>query len=193
MGLVPMVIEQTNRGERAYDIYSRLLKDRIIMVGTGISDELSNIIVAQMLFLEMEDPNADITLYINSPGGSVSAGLSIYDTMQFVKPDVQTWCVGTAYSMGAVLLAGGAKGKRFALPHSTVLIHQPLGGVRGQASDISIHTKEILRVRDEIYRIMAAHTGQTVEKIEHDSDRDYYMTADQAVEYGLIDTVVRQR
>lgn len=193
MSLVPMVIEQTTRGERAYDIFSRLLKDRIIIIGTGITDEMANIVVAQMLFLEMEDPNADITLYINTPGGSVTAGMSIYDTMQFVKPDVQTWCVGMAYSMGAVLLTAGAEGKRFALPHSTTLIHQPLGGIRGQASDISIHAEEILRVKREITGILARHTGQPIERIESDSDRDFYMTAEQAKEYGLIDEIVRQR
>ncbi len=193
MSLVPMVIEQTTRGERAYDIFSRLLKDRIIIIGTGITDEMANIVVAQMLFLEMEDPNADITLYINTPGGSVTAGMSIYDTMQFVKPDVQTWCVGMAYSMGAVLLTAGAEGKRFALPHSTTLIHQPLGGIRGQASDISIHAEEILRVKREITGILARHTGQPIERIERDSDRDFYMTAEQAKEYGLIDEIVRQR
>lgn len=193
MSLVPMVIEQTTRGERAYDIFSRLLKDRIIIIGSGISDEMANIVVAQMLFLEMEDPNADITLYINTPGGSVTAGMSIYDTMQFVKPDVQTWCVGMAYSMGAVLLTAGAEGKRFALPHSTTLIHQPLGGARGQASDISIHAEEILRVKREITGILARHTGQPIERIERDSDRDFYMTAEQAKEYGLIDEIVHQR
>ena len=188
-----MVIEQTTRGERAYDIFSRLLKDRIIIIGSAVTDEMANIIVAQMLFLEMEDPNADITLYVNTPGGSVTAGMSIYDTMQFVKPDVQTWCVGMAYSMGAVLLTAGAEGKRFALPHSTALIHQPLGGIRGQASDISIHAEEILRVKREITGILARHTGQPLERIERDSDRDFYMTAEQAKEYGLIDEIVRQR
>ncbi len=193
MSLIPMVIEQTSRGERAYDIFSRLLRDRIIIIGTPVTDELANVIVAQMLFLEMEDPNADITLYINTPGGSVTAGLSIYDTMEFVKPDVQTWCVGQAYSMGAVLLAAGAEGKRYALPHSSVLIHQPIGGVRGQAEDVSIHAKEILRVRQELYEIIAKHTNQDVPRIEHDSDRDFYMTARQAKEYGLIDAIVEHR
>lgn len=193
MALIPIVVEQTNRGERAYDIFSRLLKDRIIIIGTPITDDMSNVIVAQMLFLEMEDPNADITLYINSPGGSITAGLSIYDTIQFVKPDVQTWCVGQAYSMGAVLLAAGTPGKRHALPHSSVLIHQPLGGVRGQASDISIHAEEILRVKRELYDIMAQHTGQDPEKIALDSDRDRFMTAEQAKEYGIIDEIIRQR
>ena len=188
-----MVIEQTSRGERAYDIFSRLLKDRIIIIGTPVTDEMANVIIAQMLFLEMEDPNADITLYINTPGGSVTGGLSIYDTIQFVKPDVQTWCVGQAYSMGAVLLAAGAPGKRFALPHSTVLIHQPIGGVRGQASDISIHAAEILRVKSEIYEILAQHTGKPADRIAQDSDRDFYMTAEQAKEYGIIDDIVQQR
>lgn len=193
MSLIPMVIESTNRGERAYDIYSRLLKDRIIMIGSPITDELANIVIAQMLFLEMEDPNADIMLYINTPGGSVTAGLSIYDTMQFIKPDVQTWCVGQAYSMGAVLLAAGTKGKRFALPHSTVLIHQPMGGVRGQAADISIHAREILRVREELNAILARHTGQPPEKVAADSDRDFFMTAEQAKEYGIVDDIVYHR
>jgi ATP-dependent Clp protease protease subunit len=193
LSLIPMVIEQTNRGERAYDIFSRLLKDRIIIVGTPITDEISNVIVAQMLFLEMEDPSADITLYINSPGGSTTAGLAIYDTIQFVKPDVQTWCVGQAYSMGAVLLAAGTAGKRHALPHSSVLIHQPLGGVRGQASDISIHAAEILRVKDELHGILAHHTGQDVDTIARDSDRDRFMTAEQAKEYGIIDEIIHQR
>lgn len=188
-----MVIEQTNRGERAYDIFSRLLKDRIVIVGTPITDEISNVIVAQMLFLEMEDPSADITLYINSPGGSITAGLSIYDTIQFVKPDVQTWCVGQAYSMGAVLLAAGTPGKRHALPHSSVLIHQPLGGVRGQASDISIHAEELLRVKRELYDILSQHTGQDAETIARDSDRDRFMTAEQAKEYGIIDEIIHQR
>ena len=188
-----MVIEQTNRGERAYDIFSRLLKDRIIIIGTPITDEMANIIVAQMLFLEMEDPSADITLYINSPGGSVTAGLSIYDTIQFVKPDVQTWCVGQACSMGAVLLAAGTAGKRFSLPHSTILIHQPIGGARGQASDISIHAEEILRVKGELHGIMAKHTGQDAEQIELDSDRDRFLTAEQARDYGIIDEIIRQR
>lgn len=193
MSLIPMVIEQTNRGERAYDIFSRLLKDRIVIVGTPITDEISNVIVAQMLFLEMEDPSADITLYINSPGGSITAGLSIYDTIQFVKPDVQTWCVGQAYSMGAVLLAAGTPGKRHALPHSSVLIHQPLGGVRGQASDISIHAEELLRVKRELYDILSQHTGQDAETIARDSDRDRFMTAEQAKEYGIIDEIIHQR
>jgi ATP-dependent Clp protease protease subunit len=193
MSLVPMVIESTNRGERAYDIYSRLLKDRIIMIGSVVSDELANVVVAQMLFLEMEDPNADIMLYLNTPGGSVTAGLCIYDTMQFIKPDVQTWCVGQAYSMGAVLLAAGAAGKRFALPHSTVLIHQPMGGVRGQATDISIHAREILRVREELNAILARHTGQTPERIAADGDRDFFMTAEQAKDYGIVDTIVQHR
>ena len=193
MSLIPMVVEQTSRGERAYDIYSRLLKDRIIIVGSPITDELANVVIAQILFLEMEDPNADITVYINTPGGSVTAGLSIYDTMQFVKPDIQTWCVGQAASMGAVILAAGTKGKRYALPHASILIHQPLGGVRGQATDISIHAREILRVRAEIYRILHHHTGQPIEKIERDSDRDFFMTAEEAKEYGIVDEIVTHR
>jgi len=193
MSLIPMVVEQTSRGERAYDIYSRLLKDRIIIVGSPITDELANVVIAQILFLEMEDPNADITVYINTPGGSVTAGLSIYDTMRFVKPDIQTWCVGQAASMGAVLLAAGTKGKRFALPHASILIHQPLGGVRGQATDISIHAREILRVRAEIYRILHEHTGQPIERIERDSDRDFFMTAEEAKEYGIVDEIITHR
>jgi len=193
MSLIPMVIETTNRGERAYDIYSRLLKDRIIMVGSAITDELANVVVAQMLFLEMEDPNADIMLYLNTPGGSVTAGLCIYDTMQFIKPDVQTWCVGQAYSMGAILLAAGTPGKRFALPHSTGLIHQPMGGVRGPAADISIHAREILRVREELNTILARHTGQSVERIAADGDRDFFMTAEQAKDYGIVDAIVHHR
>lgn len=193
MSLVPMVIESTNRGERAYDIYSRLLKDRIIMIGSAVTDELANAVVAQMLFLEMDDPNSDIMLYLNTPGGSVTAGLCIYDTMQFIKPDVQTWCVGQAYSMGAVLLAAGTTGKRFALPHSTVLIHQPMGGVRGQATDINIHAREILRVREELNDILARHTGQTPERIAADGDRDFFMTAEQAKDYGIVDGIVERR
>jgi ATP-dependent Clp protease protease subunit len=193
MSLIPMVIESEARGERAYDIYSRLLKDRIIMVGNAITDELANSVVAQMLFLEMDDANTDITVYLNTPGGSVSAGLAIYDTMQFVKPDVQTWCIGQAYSMGAILLAGGSPGKRFALPHSTILIHQPMGGVRGQATDISIHAREILRVRKQLNEVLARHTKQPVERIEHDADRDFYMTAEEAKEYGIVDAIVEHR
>ena len=195
MNLVPIVVEQTSRGERSYDIYSRLLEDRIIMIGTPIDDDvLANIVTAQMLFLEGKDPDADIVLYINTPGGSVSAGLAIYDTMQYIKADVQTWCLGRAYSMGAILLAAGASGKRYALPHAKALIHQPMArGIGGQASDISIHAKEILQERDRLYAILAQHTGQDVDKIAADADRDFYMTADQALEYGLVDQVVAQR
>ena len=195
MNLVPVVVEQTGRGERSYDIYSRLLEDRIIMIGTTISDDVvANIVTAQMLFLEGKDPDADIVLYINTPGGSVSAGLAIYDTMQYIKADVQTWCLGRAYSMGAILLAAGAPGKRYALPHAKALIHQPMAtGIAGQASDISIHAKEILHERDRLYTILAEHTGQSIEKITADADRDFYMTADQAREYGLVDHVVAQR
>jgi ATP-dependent Clp protease protease subunit len=194
MNLVPIVVEQTSRGERSYDIYSRLLKDRIIMVGSVIDDAVASCVIAQMLFLESENPDADIVLYLNTLGGSVSAGLAIYDTMQYIKPDLQTWCVGQAYSMGAVLLAGGAAGKRYALPHSTVLIHQPImSGVSGQASDISIHAKEILRIREELYSILAHHTRQPQSKIQADADRDYYMTAQEAREYGIIDSVVSRR
>lgn len=195
MNLVPVVVEQTGRGERSYDIYSRLLEDRIIMIGTSIDDDtVANIVTAQMLFLEGKDPDADIVLYINTPGGSVSAGLAIYDTMQYIKADVQTWCLGRAYSMGAILLAAGAPGKRYALPHAKALIHQPMAtGIAGQASDISIHAKEILHERDRLYTILAEHTGQNIEKISADADRDFYMTADQAREYGLVDHVVAQR
>lgn len=195
MNLVPVVVEQTGRGERSYDIYSRLLEDRIIMIGTSIDDDVvASLVTAQMLFLEGKDPDADIVLYINTPGGSVSAGLAIYDTMQYIKADVQTWCLGRAYSMGAILLAAGAPGKRYALPHAKALIHQPMAtGIAGQASDISIHAKEILHERDRLYAILAEHTGQNVEKISVDADRDFYMTADQALEYGLVDHVVAQR
>ena len=195
MNLVPIVVEQTSRGERSYDIYSRLLEDRIIMIGTPIDDDvIANIVTAQMLFLEGKDPDADIVLYINTPGGSVSAGLAIYDTMQYIKADVQTWCLGRAYSMGAILLAAGAPGKRYALPHAKALIHQPMAsGIGGQASDISIHAKEILQERDRLYSILAVHTGQDIEKIAADADRDFYMTSDQALEYGLVDQIVSQR
>jgi len=189
--LVPMVIEQTSRGyERAYDIYSRLLKDRIIFIGTPIDDFIANLIIAQMLFLQMEDPAKDINVYINSPGGSVTAGLAIYDTMQFMKCDVATYCVGQAASMGAVLLSAGTKGKRFTLPNSRVMIHQPWGGVQGAAIDISIQAKEILKLRDKINEILSAHTGQSLEKIQKDTDRDYFMSAQEAKDYGLIDEVV---
>lgn len=194
MNLVPIVVEQTSRGERSYDIYSRLLKDRIIMVGSAIDDAVANSIIAQMLFLESDNPDADIVLYVNTIGGSVSSGLAIYDTMQYIKPDIQTWCVGQAYSMGAILLAGGAAGKRYALPHSTVLIHQPIiSGVGGQASDIDIHAKEILRIRKELYAILAEHTGQSDDKIQADADRDFFMTAEYALKYGIIDNVVSRR
>ena len=191
--LVPMVVEQTGRGERAYDIYSRLLRDRIIFLGTEVNDDVANLITAQFLFLESEDPDKEISLYIHSPGGSVTAGLAIYDTMQFIKPPVSTLCMGFAASMGAVLLAAGQKGKRYALPHSTICIHQPLGGARGQASDIEIHAREILRTREELNNILMKHTGQTLKKLEKDTDRDYFMAPQQAVEYGLIDEVIVSR
>ena len=193
LNLVPIVVEQTARGERAYDIYSRLLKERVVFLVGPVEDYAANLIVAQLLFLEAENPDKDISLYINSPGGSVSAGLAIYDTMQFIKPDVSTMCVGQAASMGALLLAGGAAGKRFCLPHSRVMIHQPLGGFQGQASDFDIHAREILLVRDRLNRILAKHTGQPVEKIAVDTDRDNFMGGAEAVEYGLIDAVLNQR
>jgi ATP-dependent Clp protease, protease subunit len=191
--LIPMVVEQTGRGERAYDIYSRLLKDRIIFIGTPIDDNVANIIIAQLLFLQSEDAGKDINLYVNSPGGSVTAGLAIYDTLQFVKCDVNTYCVGQAASMGAVLLAAGTKGKRYALPNARIMIHQPWGGVQGQASDISIQAKEILRMRDRINEILALHTGKTVDAIAKDTDRDFFMSAAEAREYGLVDEVVKSR
>ncbi len=191
--LVPMVVEQTSRGERAYDIYSRLLKERVIFVVGTVEDHMANLIVAQLLFLESENPDKDIHLYINSPGGSVTAGLSIYDTMQFIKPDVSTMCIGQAASMGAVLLAGGTKGKRFALPHSRTMIHQPLGGFQGQAADFEIHAKEILDVRERLNKILATHTGQPLEQIQKDTDRDFFMSSSQSVEYGLIDDVMTHR
>lgn len=192
--LVPMVIEQTNRGERAYDIYSRLLKDNVIFLGTAINDEVANLVIAQMLFLEAENPEKDITLYVNSPGGSVTAGLAIYDTMQYVKPDVATYCIGQAASMGAVLLAGGAKGKRAALPNARVLIHQPLAyGLEGQASDIEIHARDLVRMKRRLNEILARHTGQPFERIEQDTDRDNIFEAQAAKEYGLIDNVLRNR
>lgn len=187
---VPIVVEQTGRGERSYDIYSRLLKDRIIFLGGAIDDAMANTIVAQLLFLESEDPDKDIYLYINSPGGSVSAGLAIYDTMRYIKPDVSTICIGMAASMGAFLLSGGEPGKRHALPHARIMIHQPLGGVQGQASEIEIHAREILRLRSELNGLLAEHTGQPIEVIEKDTDRDNYMTAEQAKAYGLVDDVV---
>jgi ATP-dependent Clp protease protease subunit len=190
MTLIPMVVEQTSRGERAYDIYSRLLKDRIIFIGTPIDDYVANLIIAQLLFLEAEDPDKDIHLYLNSPGGLVTAGLAIYDTMQYVKPKISTLCMGQAASMAAVLLAAGEAGKRFALPHSRILIHQLMGGVQGQATDIAIHSREILRMKDEINRIIAHHSGHPLEKIEKDSERDFFMDGNQAKEYGLIDEVI---
>ena len=193
MNYVPIVVEQSNRGERSYDIYSRLLKDRIVFVTGEIDDTMANLVIAQLLFLESEDPDKDIHLYINSPGGSVSAGLAIYDTMQYIKPDVSTICMGMAASMASVLLAAGALGKRFALPYSRVMIHQPLGGVQGQASEIEITAREILRIRDEMNGILASHTGQTKEKIAQDTDRDNYMSSQEAKEYGLIDEVVSRK
>src|SRR5262247_660702 len=193
MPLIPMVVEQTNRGERAYDIYSRLLKDNIVFIGDAIEDHLSNLVIAQLLFLEAEDPEKDISIYVNSPGGSVSAGLAIYDTMQFIRPDISTICVGQAASMGAVLLAGGTKGKRFCLPHSRVMIHQPLGGFQGQATDIEIHAREILDARDRLNRILSLHTGQSIDKIRQDTDRDNFMTGEQAIAYGLVDGVLARR
>jgi ATP-dependent Clp protease, protease subunit len=188
--LVPMVIETTGRGERAYDIYSRLLKDRIIFIGTAIDDIVANLIIAQILFLQMEDPDKDVSIYINTPGGSVTSGLAIYDTMQFIKPDINTYCVGQATSMGALLLAAGTAGKRFALPHSRIMIHQPWGGVQGAASDISIQAQEILRLRARLEEILAKHTKQPLEKIKKDSDRDYFMSAEEAKTYGIVDEVV---
>jgi len=193
LNLVPMVVEQTARGERAYDIYSRLLKERVIFVVGPVDDYMANIVVAQMLFLESENPDKDISLYINSPGGIVTAGLAIYDTMQFVKPDVSTICIGLAASMGAVLLAGGEKGKRFALPHARMMIHQPLGGFQGQAADMEIHAREMLYTRDRLNKILAKHTGQSVETIKKDTDRDNFMAAGDAVTYGLIDKILESR
>ncbi len=193
MALVPMVVEQTPRGERAFDIFSRLLKERIIFLPTYIEDEIANLVIAQMLFLEAEDPDKDIALYINSPGGSVTAGMAIYDTMQYIKPDVSTICMGQAASMGALLLAAGAKGKRFALPHARIMIHQPLGGVQGQATDIDIQAREILRMREELNGILLFHTGQTMEKIQRDTDRDFFMTAEQAKEYKIVDEVISSK
>ncbi|MBT2583699.1 ATP-dependent Clp endopeptidase proteolytic subunit ClpP [Planococcus sp. ISL-109] len=190
MNLIPTVIEQTSRGERAYDIYSRLLKDRVIMLGSGIDDNVANSIVAQLLFLEAEDPEKDISIYINSPGGSITAGMAIYDTMQFIRPNVQTICIGMAASMGAFLLAAGTKGKRFALPNSEVMIHQPLGGAQGQATEIEIAAKRILFLRDKLNTILAERTGQTLEVISRDTDRDNFMTAERALEYGLIDQII---
>ncbi|MCX8049596.1 MAG: ATP-dependent Clp endopeptidase proteolytic subunit ClpP [Methylohalobius sp.] len=191
--MVPIVIEQTPRGERAFDIYSRLLKERVVFLVGPVEDHLANLIVAQLLFLESENPDKDIHLYINSPGGVVTAGLAIYDTMQFIKPDVSTMCVGQAASMGALILAGGAPGKRYSLPHSRIMIHQPLGGFQGQASDIDIHAREILQTRDRLNRILAKHTGQPLEKIQQDTDRDFFMSSNEALEYGLIDKVLTSR
>jgi ATP-dependent Clp protease, protease subunit len=190
VGLVPMVVEQTSRGERAFDIFSRLLKERIIFLPSYIEDDMANLVIAQLLFLEAEDADKDVYLYINSPGGSVTAGLAIYDTMQYIKPAVATICMGQAASMGALLLCAGAKGKRFALPHSRIMIHQPLAGVQGQATDIDIQAREILRIRDELNRIMVQHTGQPIERIQRDTDRDFFMVAEQAKEYGLVDHVI---
>ena len=192
MNLVPMVVEQTSRGERAYDIYSRLLKDRIVFVGTGVDDNISNLVVAQLLFLESEDPEKDIYIYINSPGGVVTAGLAIYDTMQYIKPKVATVCVGQAASMSALLLAAGEPGKRYALPNSRILIHQPLGGAQGQATDIDIQAKEILRMREMLNGILARHTGQEMKRIVADTDRDFFMSAEQAMKYGIVDSVIEK-
>jgi len=191
--IIPMVIEQSNKGERAYDIYSRLLKDRIIFLGSGMDDEIANLLIAQFLFLESEDPDKDINFYINSPGGVVTAGLAVYDTMQYIKSDIATVCVGQAASMGALLLTAGTKGKRYALPHSRILIHQPLGGSQGQASDIAIQAKEILRMRDSINELLSFHTGQELKQIDQDTDRDFFMSGKEAAEYGLIDHVMSSR
>ncbi len=193
MNLVPIVVEQTARGERSYDIYSRLLKDRIVFIGSAIDDDVANLVIAQLLFLEAEDPDKDINIYINSPGGLVTAGMAIYDTMQFIKPQTATVCIGQAASMAAVLLAGGARGKRTALPNARILIHQPLGGARGQATEIEIHAKEILRMREELNRILSRHTGQPLERIAADTERDYFMSAEQGKAYGIIDNVVEKR
>ena len=193
MSLVPIVVEQTHRGERSYDIYSRLLKDRIIFIGEAIDDTFANLVIAQLLFLESEDPEKDINIYINSPGGVITAGLAIYDTIQYIKPDVSTLCMGQAASMGAVLLAAGAKGKRFALPHSRIMIHQPLGGFQGQATDIDIQAREILRMREELNQILAGHTGKNIDKIREDTERDFFMSGAQSVEYGIIDKVVEKK
>ena len=193
LNLVPMVIEQSARGERAYDIYSRLLKERVIFIVGAIEDQMANLVVAQLLFLESENPDKDISIYINSPGGSVSAGMAIYDTMQFVKPDVSTMCVGQAASMGALLLAGGAKGKRYCLPHSRMMIHQPLGGFQGQATDVDIHAREILKIREELNQVLAQHTGQPVEQIARDTERDHFLNSAEAKAYGLVDEVLDKR
>ena len=190
MSVIPIVIEQTGRSERAYDIYSRLLKDRIIFLGTAIDDNVANTVIAQILFLQTEDPDKDIHIYVNSPGGIVSSGLAVYDTMQYVKPDICTYCVGQAASMGALLLSAGTKGKRFALPHSRIMIHQPMGGFQGQATDIEIHAREILRMKDTLNTILARHTGQSLEKIRTDTDRDFFMSGEEAKEYGIVDDVI---
>jgi ATP-dependent Clp protease protease subunit len=193
MGLIPIVIEQSSRGERAWDIYSRLLRDRIVFLGTAISDDIANVIIAQMLFLESEDPDKDIHFYINSPGGLVTAGLAIYDTIQYIKPKVETLCMGQAASMAAILLTAGQKGKRFALPHARIMLHQPMGGFQGQATDVDIQAKEILRLREDLNQILVAHCGRQLEQIERDTDRDFYMSGAQAKEYGLIDEVIMER
>lgn len=193
MGLIPIVIEQSSRGERAFDIYSRLLRDRIVFLGTAITDDVANVIIAQMLFLESEDPDKDIHFYVNSPGGLVTAGLAIYDTMQYIKPKVSTLCMGQAASMAAILLAAGDKGKRFALPHARIMLHQPMGGFQGQATDVDIQAKEILRLREELNRILMDHTGRELEQIKRDTDRDFFMSGEQAKEYGLIDEVISDR
>ncbi|MDA3897177.1 MAG: ATP-dependent Clp endopeptidase proteolytic subunit ClpP [Desulfobacteraceae bacterium] len=193
MPLIPMVVEQTSKGERAYDIYSRLLKDRIIFLGTAINDDMANLMIAQMLFLESEDPDKDINFYVNSPGGSVTSGLAIYDTMQYIKPDITTVCIGQAASMGALLLAAGAAGKRYSLPNSRIMIHQPMGGAQGQASDIKIQAEEILRLRGKLNDILAFHTKQDLKKLEIDTDRDFFMSSDEACEYGLVDHVINNR
>ncbi|NOT58340.1 MAG: ATP-dependent Clp endopeptidase proteolytic subunit ClpP [Deltaproteobacteria bacterium] len=193
MNLVPIVVEQTGRGERAYDIFSRLLKERIIFLGSVVNDDVANVITAQLLFLESEDPEKDIHFYINSPGGSITAGLAIYDTMQYIRPDVSTLCLGQAASMGAWLLAAGAKGKRYALPHARVLLHQPLGGMQGQATEIDIHAREILRIREQMHHILASHTGQSLKRIERDTERDFFLTSKQAQGYGIIDEVIVNR
>ena len=193
MPLIPMVIEQSSRGERAYDIYSRLLKDRIIFLGTAINDEIANLLIAQLLFLESEEPDKDINFYVNSPGGIVTAGMAVYDTMQYIKPDIATVCIGQAASMGAVLLAAGAKGKRYSLPNSRILIHQPMGGFQGQASDIAIQAKEIIRMKDTLNKILAHHTGQELEKIQTDTDRDFFMSGMESKEYGIVDHVITNR
>lgn len=193
MSLIPIVIEQTGRSERAYDIYSRLLKDRIIFIGTGIDDNVANTVIAQLLFLQTEDPDKDIHLYINSPGGIVSSGLAVYDTIQYVKPDIATYCIGQAASMGALLLAAGTRGKRFALPHARVMIHQPMGGFQGQAADVEIHAKEILRIKDILNNIFAYHTSQPIDKIQTDTDRDFFMSGQEAKEYGIVDEVISSK